>query len=168
MRNLTLLAFCLFSGVLLAADTKMPAEETKSAAVHLLEVRRLRPGESKEAPDGLAFTFLVTRNPGAAGAFTIKETRDATIAGKSYVETTRVVLGRVFEPHTVVDSPGKFFVTHPQVKPPANTTYDRGAVVLIALGGAKLMANDPLELTLQVGFGAKAHDFPFVLKVPAP
>src|SRR5688572_4864639 len=100
-----------FAQTLLAADSASSRTQSgRLSIVSLLATQRI---SGKGAPDGIRFLFLVARKPEVTGQFTLKETRDFLLAGKSYQEKTQADLGTKIEPGTVFDSAEGFFTKQP-------------------------------------------------------
>lgn len=163
------LAFVLVGLVLSASfaaesdPTGAPIKNGNLAAVRFLPVSRIRASEG--APDGLTFYFVVAR-PAGVGPLALKETRDFTLGAVSYQAKTKAELGKVFEPHTVVDDADRFFAQRTDFARFAPKNLSAAKVITIAIRGAKLEAKDNVEVTLNVGTGRQIEPFTFSATVP--
>lgn len=167
MRALCFGLMLLTAGLVRAAGE--PAaflHEGKLSTTRLIDVSRLTgmPGKADVAPDGLWFAFLVTPTVAANGKFTLKETRDVRVAGKSYRELTQGLLNRAFEPRTEINDTARFLARHPRLR--LAETPRQSLVLTVALPGARLTAGDEVDIVLRIGFGKETEEIVFRSKVP--
>ena len=140
------------------------AQIGEMAFVQLLEVSRLE-AKAGGAPDGVTFTFLVARNAGVTGQFTIKETKDMGIAGQSYLRGTNEKLGENFGPTTTMHG-GQYVTTRPKLAALAAVDVTDAQILTIELPGAPLEAGAEAAIHLNVGFNKAVEKLTFYTKVP--
>jgi hypothetical protein len=160
---LTLLATFLMGAAAGAAEPEPGMQPGPLATVHLLATGRT----GGSSPDGMQFLFLVRRAPGVTGSFSLKETRDFTVAGVSYQEKTQAELGQRFVPLTNFQgSAESFFAKQPGLRGLGPEDLTDAYILTIAIGGARLAAGAEVEIKLEVGFGKAVE--PFSFKAPVP
>ena len=158
---LTLLAVVLFA----PAGAAQPDARIQAGA--LATVQLLATGRTAgRTPDGMQFLFLVRRAADAVGSFTLKETKDFTVAGTSYQERTQAQLGQRFAPATVFDNAEGFFTKQPGMRGLAPEDIAGAYILTIAIGGATLAAGENVDIKLEVGFGKAVEPFSFSVAVP--
>jgi hypothetical protein len=145
-----------------AAEPDPGVQPGPLATVQLLATGRT----GGRSPDGMQFLFLVRRGAGVVGSFTLKETRDFTVAGGSYQEKTQTELGQRFEPATSFDNAEGFFTKQPGMRRLAPEDIAGAYILTIAIGGAKLVAGENVQIKLEVGFGKAVEPFSFNVPVP--
>lgn len=161
---LALLSVVSFLAPAGAAQFDGPMQSGSLATERLLATGRVAGGP---APDGMQFLFLVTRASGAEGGFSIKETTDFNVAGASYQEKTQAELGQRFPPRTNFEGSAEgFFTKQPGLRGLAPDDITNSYVLTLMIGGARIPAGAPVEVTLTVGFGKAVEPFKFT--VPAP
>jgi hypothetical protein len=167
MKLRALLALLAAVSLLSPTGAAEPYSSTQSgslATVRLLGTARSAGGA---APDGMQFLFLVTRAPGVEGPFSLKETRDFTVAGSSYQEKTQAELGQQAQPRTIYEGNAEaFFIRQPGLRGMAPDDIAGGSILTLVISGTRIPAGALIEVTMQVGFG-KAIE-PFKFSVPAP
>ena len=158
----------------IADEPKRPRLVGAYSTVTLLDVSRpTYPFHLKTAAgadDSLVFFFLISRGPHANGLFTLRETRDFLIDGQSYSSATRGLLGREFEPNTIIEDVSDFArKIRPdlaQAVSSARPEADR-TVLYTLISGAALRPRSRGQITLEVGWGAQVEPFTFAFDVPS-
>lgn len=160
---LALLAAFSFLAPAVAAQSDSNVQTSALATVRLLATGRI---SGLGAPDGMQFLFLVTPGTGVAGQFTLKETRDFTVAGTSYQEKTQAELGKRFEPRTSINKADAFFAQQPGMRGLAPDDISSAHILIVAIGGTKLPDGAKVEVTAEVGYGKVVEPFRFAVTAP--
>jgi hypothetical protein len=161
--------FALLAAVSFLSPTQAAAPDNATQSGTLATVRLLATGRpvGGSAPDGMQFLFLVTRAPGVEGPFSLKETRDFTVAGSSYQEKTQAELGQQFQPRTIYEGNAEsFFTKQPGLRGMAPDDIAGASILTLVISGTRVPAGAPVEVTMQLGFGKAIEPFKFNVTAP--
>ena len=137
--------------------------------VKLLEVRKALPNELKTtlagANDGLVFYFIITRQDGVDGLFTLSEFKDFKENQLSYSKQT----GKKIEPQTFIEGIDNFInKIRPDLKKFISISSSRYGVVMITyIGGSTITSKGTISFDIKVGWNKKLESFNFELPVSA-
>ena len=147
-------------------------EIAKSGKVSLLQVSRLDGANKNGAPDGIMAVFLVTPNSAQKRKFTLTETRDFTLNGKSYAATTQTYLKKTFEPDTTIYDVDEYFRDHPEVarvvEAPPSKNGCENVLLTIAIYGMKMPAAGKVQMLVKVGYNLTVEPYAFSFELPPP